>query len=407
MARLHALRENLKAEAAELETVVHGKQQLEESMALLNKHKTNQFRTSMLMKWSRPGAGGADGEAAGVGAVVSGGYTPRTLAKKQAELKQAGADRKLLTSELKDCDEQLEQIEIEKSRLAEAADEDPDIADALEELREQLNESKKEKLAELHKLELLERRLGTELGLAIDADDGAGPSAAGGGGGGGGAGAGMDGATVKFLRAAAALWRKLDASTIEKVNVGQQEALGIKDLIKLSNEQVARNIRRSSAATATAAAHTLTPRAPSQIDAVVTELRRAAGSKTRAGSADGGDPHALVFELLVDMAATRKRLNDYTEGLLVQARARPPRITRRHGPVTPPAHPRRWLRRWTRSKRRTRRRRAGRRARGRYSRRDASETHRDASRRAPRAEPEAPVAAGPGVPGVPNRNSSL
>ena len=86
------------------------------------------------MKWSRPGAAGASGaDESGVSAVASGGFTPRTLAKKQAELKAAGGDRKLLISELKDCDDQLEQIEIEKGRLADAADEDPDIADALEE----------------------------------------------------------------------------------------------------------------------------------------------------------------------------------------------------------------------------------------------------------------------------------
>ena len=86
----------------------------------------------MLMKWSRPGAGGASagGDDSGVSAVASGtpsesrtrnllmpcdqpdvqemmrshhlaagGFTPRTLAKKQSELKQAGADRKLLISE--------------------------------------------------------------------------------------------------------------------------------------------------------------------------------------------------------------------------------------------------------------------------------------------------------------------
>ena len=37
--------------------MVTGKAQLEESLALLNKHKTSEFRTSMLMKRSRPGAG--------------------------------------------------------------------------------------------------------------------------------------------------------------------------------------------------------------------------------------------------------------------------------------------------------------------------------------------------------------
>ena len=48
-------------------------------MALLNKHKTNQFRASMLMKWSRPGAGGS-ADTGGAGAVGGGGFTPRTMA---------------------------------------------------------------------------------------------------------------------------------------------------------------------------------------------------------------------------------------------------------------------------------------------------------------------------------------
>ena len=36
-------------------------------MALLNKQKTNQFRTNMLMKWSRPGADGGGGGGGGGG----------------------------------------------------------------------------------------------------------------------------------------------------------------------------------------------------------------------------------------------------------------------------------------------------------------------------------------------------
>ena len=103
VSRLHALRESLKGEISELEVIITGKAQLEESLALLNKHKTNDFRTSMLMKWSRPGAAGGgglggDGED-GAGAVGSGGYSPRTLAKKQTELKQLQQDKKAMASE--------------------------------------------------------------------------------------------------------------------------------------------------------------------------------------------------------------------------------------------------------------------------------------------------------------------
>ena len=155
IAAMHALRESLKAEVGELEIIISGKQQLEESITLLNKHKTNQFRTNMLMKWSRPGAGGGEGGGGGGGeggagaGAVSGGFTPRTTGKKQEELRTMQGEKKTLMSELKDCDDQLEQIELEKARLHEASDEDPDIAEALEELRAQLNESKREKLEEL------------------------------------------------------------------------------------------------------------------------------------------------------------------------------------------------------------------------------------------------------------------
>ena len=145
---------------------------------------------------------------------------------------------------------------LEQARLHEAADEDPDIAEALEELREQLNESKREKLEELQGLEQAERRLGTELGVNLAYAETAGTSAAaagtsaagrtspvGGGGGkggssGGGGGGGMDSSTQLFVKSAQTLWKRLESSSIEKVNVGQQEALGVKDLIKLSNEQI-------------------------------------------------------------------------------------------------------------------------------------------------------------------------
>ena len=109
-----------------------------------------------------------------------------------------------------------------------------------------------------------------------------------GGGGGGGSGGGMDASTQIFIKASQTLWKRLESSSIEKVNVGQQEALGVKDLIKLSNEQ---------------------------IDTVTTEVRRAA-SKKRDG--EPSDVMSLVLELMLDNSACRKRLNDYTEGLLVQ-----------------------------------------------------------------------------------------
>ena len=289
-------------EISELEVVITGKAQLEESLALLNKHKTNDFRTSMLMKWSRPGAAGAgalggDGGGEGGG---SGGYSPRTLAKKQAELKQLQQDKKAMASELRDCDDQLEQIELEKARLEEAVDDDADITEALDELREQLSATKKEKWAQLQLVESAERALAIELGVTIDDATSAfggggmgasmgGASMGGGGMGGGGSGGGLDGATVAFMRGVGGLWKKLESSSIEKLNVGQQEALGVKDLLKLSNEQ---------------------------IDNIATELKRlSAASATRN---DGGELSTLLYDLLMDSASCRRRLNDYTEGLLVQ-----------------------------------------------------------------------------------------
>ena len=70
----------------------------------------------MLMKWTRPNASSAVADAATDGA-AAGGFTPRTLARKQAELKQVQADMKLMAAELRDCEDQLEQIDLEKSRL--------------------------------------------------------------------------------------------------------------------------------------------------------------------------------------------------------------------------------------------------------------------------------------------------
>ena len=294
VARLHALRESIKGEVSELEVLITGKQQLQESMALLNKHKTNDFRTSMLMKWSRSAGGGAGAD--GEGGAGAGGFTPRTMAKKQSELKQLQGDKKILSSELRDCDDQLEQIELEKARL-EAEEDDPDISEALDELREQLNHSKKEKLSQMQLMEQAESNLAAELGVSTAVDDVPAAVATGGGGGGaaapargGGGGArSHDPAMQKFAKGMAALWKKLEASSIEKLNVGQQEVLGVKDLLRLSNEQ---------------------------IDSVVSETKRMGPSK--ASDAIDAEMSSLVYDLLLDTSGCRRRLNDYTEGLLVQ-----------------------------------------------------------------------------------------
>ena len=53
-----------------------------------------------------------------------------------------------------------------------------------------------------------------------------------------------------------------------------------------------------------------------QIDAIAAELRRSAATK-RADALDS-EVSSLLYDLLMDSASCRKRLNDYTEGLLVQ-----------------------------------------------------------------------------------------
>ena len=112
-------------------------------------------------------------------------------------------------------------------------------------------------------------------------------------------------------------------SSIEKLNVGQQESLGVKELVRLSNEQIdavitevrhghAFRTRHGPASTAD------TTRAACRIHTLLLQARRAAGSKLKNASVEAGDPAAVVYQLLVDNANGRKRLNDYTEGLLVQ-----------------------------------------------------------------------------------------
>ena len=110
------------------------------------------------------------------------------------------------------------------------------------------------------------------------------------GAGGGGGGPGLDSNAVAFLRSVSALWKKLEASSIERLNVGAQEALGVKDLLRLSNEQ---------------------------IDSIAGELKRLSASSAHARN-DSGELSTLLYDLLMDAASCRKRLNDYTEGLLVQ-----------------------------------------------------------------------------------------
>ena len=53
-----------------------------------------------------------------------------------------------------------------------------------------------------------------------------------------------------------------------------------------------------------------------QIDGVAAELKRL--SSASAARNDGGELSTLLYDLLMDSASCRKRLNDYTEGLLVQ-----------------------------------------------------------------------------------------
>jgi hypothetical protein len=236
-----------------------------------------------------------------------GGFTPRTMSRKQTELKQMQGDRQMMLRELRDIDEQLEQIEIEKARLEEALDEDADITEALDELREQLGHSKKEKLSQMQLLEQSERALAAELGVALDGAGGApaeapkmggaraGGARAGGAGVGGAdgasAGGGLDAGTLSFMRTVGGLWKKLEASSIERINVGQQEALGVKDLLKLSNVA---------------------------IDAVAAEVKRAAAARTTSD----GELSGLLYDLILDACSARKRLNDYTEGLLSQTAQR-------------------------------------------------------------------------------------
>ena len=187
-----------------------------------------------------------------------------------------------------------------KARLEEAVDEDADITEALNELREQLQQSKKEKLSHMQLLEQAERTLASELGTTsgtADVDGVAPMGAAGDGDGarGGTAGSGAESApvdegTLRFARTVSALWKKLEASSIEKLNVGQQEALGVKDLLRLSNEQ---------------------------IEQVASELKRATSSTVL-----HGEVSSLLCDLFTDASSSRRRLNDFTEGLLVQTAQR-------------------------------------------------------------------------------------
>jgi hypothetical protein len=108
---------------------------------------------------------------------------------------------------------------------------------------------------------------------------------------GAGAGGGLDAGTLSFMRTVGGLWKKLEASSIERINVGQQEALGVKDLLKLSNVA---------------------------IDAVAAEVKRAAAARTTSD----GELSGLLYDLILDACSARKRLNDYTEGLLSQTAQR-------------------------------------------------------------------------------------
>lgn len=189
--------------------------------------------------------------------------------------------------ELQDIDEQLDQIQVEKARLVEAIDEDDDITDALDELREQLSHSKSEKLAQIQHLEQAVSSLQEEVGelsaqgktfgqesVMKEEDSGMKSPFA-------------DSNMHSLLHAINNMWKKLEASSIEKLNVGQQEALGVKDLLKLSN---------------------------AAIDAVSLEVKRV----MKLSGVQNEELGTLLYDLIMDACSTRKRLNDYTEGILVQ-----------------------------------------------------------------------------------------
>ena len=101
-----------------------------------------------------------------------------------------------------------------------AADEDPDISEALDELRSQLDESKRDKLGQLQALEQSERALATELGLSLqskgsepgDVPQSFDAQTRGGGG-------GMDASSLQFMQQMATTWKRLQDSSIEKARL--------------------------------------------------------------------------------------------------------------------------------------------------------------------------------------------
>ena len=109
-------------------------------------------------------------------------------------------------------------------------------------------------------------------------------------------------------------------SSIEKLNVGQQESLGVKELVRLSNEQIdavitevrhghAFRTRHGPASTAD------TTRAACRIHTLLLQARRAAGSKLKNASVEAGDPAAVVYELLVEEAAAARRVVEHKHHL--------------------------------------------------------------------------------------------
>lgn len=299
--RLSVLRDQINEEVTELEMVLASKQHIAHSMALLDQQKTNQFRADILMRWSRPKQGDEmhEGSAAPLNYSPDAAVTPRTVLKLQGQYKDLREARQELEAQQADCDDQLEQIELEKERLHEAANA-PDILDALEDLRAQLTQSKKSRLAEFQRLERAERSIMVQLGGKNSVGQDL-PTAVPAYGVSESADVallqrrterkqGSDAASGAVLQQASELWNRLHESALETVNTGQHESLGIKDLIRLSNEQ---------------------------IENVMGDVQRT-GLRTPATNTEHSGLFLLVHDLLIDNCKCRRRLNDYTEGLVVQ-----------------------------------------------------------------------------------------
>ena len=103
-------------EILELEVVITN--EAAQSLALLNKHKTNDFRTSMLMKWSRSKTGRRATASVAKARTPSAAAAARPMRprSRMSSSSCSGDKGATLNPELRDCDDQLEQIRLEEER---------------------------------------------------------------------------------------------------------------------------------------------------------------------------------------------------------------------------------------------------------------------------------------------------